>query len=376
MDALPLKVPTVRRHTPGSRGIREMADTRNPEEPETRAPSNSPATTETHLLPDFCSAETLLRVFVVVGLLALAMALLRDPSDPLTTLAPILIFAFWVAFSSLLLLCLLQRWLRQLPMLWQVVMPTLLPVVNTAAVHLVAERYFFAASEDRLRVIAVAALLSLIAMRYFYLIAAWKRELQMVARAREQALRARVRPHFLFNSMNTIASLCRSDPERAEQVTLDLADLFRATFATGATHSLAEELRLARAYLEIEQTRFGERLQVQWDVPPDHELGISLPSLVLLPLVENAVQHGIAPNRVAGSVSVMVRPVKSGFLAEIVNSTGTHTGAGTHTAGDEVRARLHQHFGDRASVRVTREPGRYRVRVELPVSNDTAGSNQ
>ena len=322
------------------------------------------------VLPNFCSTETLLRVFVVVGLLALVVVLLQGADDPLTALAPILMFAFWVAFSSLLLLCLLQRWLRRLPLLWQVVIPTLLPVVNTGLVHLGAERYFFAASEDRLRVIAIAMLLSLIAMRYFYLIAAWQRETRLVAQAREQALRARVRPHFLFNSMNSIAGLCRSDPARAEQVTLDLADLFRATFATGATHSLAEELELVRAYLDIEQTRFGERLALEWDVPPPEQLELQVPSLVLQPLVENAIQHGIAPAREGGRVSVRVAREGSTIRIEISNTLGERTGKGTNTAGDEARARLHHCFGGRAGFETLRRDGNYRIRLTLPATNN------
>ena len=321
------------------------------------------------VLPNFCSTETLLRVFVVVGLLALVVVLLQRADDPLTALAPILMFAFWVAFSSLMLLCLLQRWLRRLPLLWQVAIPTLLPVVNTALVHLGAEHYFFAASEHRLRVIAIAALLSLIAMRYFYLIAAWQHETRLVAQAREQAMRARVRPHFLFNSMNSIAGLCRSDPARAEQVTLDLADLFRATFATGATHSLAEELDLVRAYLDIEQTRFGERLALEWDVPTPEQLDLQVPALVLQPLVENAIQHGIAPVPEAGRVSVRATREGDNIHIEMINTFGERIGTGTNTAGDEARARLKHCFGDRAQFEARRQDGRYRVRLTLPANN-------
>ena len=321
------------------------------------------------VLPDFCSTNTLLRVFVVVGLLALVVVLLQGADDTLIALAPILMFAFWVAFSSLLLLCLLQRWLSRLPLLWQVVIPTLLPVVNTALVHLGAEHYFFAASEDRLRVIGIAALLSVIAMRYFYLIAAWQLETRLVAQAREQALRARVRPHFLFNSMNSIAGLCRSDPEKAEQVTLDLADLFRATFATGATHSLAEELELVRAYLDIEQTRFAERLAVEWDVPPAEQLDVQVPSLLLQPLVENAIQHGIAPSHEGGRVSVRATRAGEHIFIEITNTLGGRDGRGTHTGSDEARARLHHCFGEHARFETERRDGIHQVRLTLPQNN-------
>ena len=325
-------------------------------------------------LPDFCSGETLLRVFILVMLLALVVLLLtyRGP-DPMVALYPIAMFVVWVAFSSLLLLCLLQPLLRRLPLLWQAIVPPVIPVLNTALVHWGAEQASLADGDERLRVVAIALLLSLIAMRYFYLVAAWKEETRLVAQAREQALRARVRPHFLFNSMNSIAGLCRTDPARAEQVTLDLADLFRATFATGAKHSLREELELARTYLNIEQTRFGDRLQVEWDVPDGAYLELPVPSLVLQPLVENAVQHGIAPNRNGGRVRVQAASGEGSTVIQIANTIGDHPGEGTQTATTEVRARLHHCFGDKASLETRRSPEGFLVRCILPVHHNPPG---
>ena len=324
---------------------------------------------EADVLPDFCAGETILRVFILVMVLALVVLLLTDPGpDPMVALYPIAMFITWVAFSSLVLLCLLQRWLRALPMVWQVVIPTAIPVINTALVHWGAEQVFLADGDARLRVIAAAALLSLIAMRYFYLVAAWKEEVRMVAATREQALRARVRPHFLFNSMNSIASLCRNDPGRAEQVTLDLADLFRSTFATGATHSLRDELELARTYLGIEQTRFGDRLEVEWDVAPGDYLDVEVPTLVLQPLVENAVQHGIAPSARGGQIWMRSLMQAGAIVIEIGNSAGEECGTGTHTATEEARARLRHSFGGHARIDCQRVGGEYRVRVTLPLN--------
>jgi len=341
-----------------------MAEQRTSEAPslEPRAPSGQ-------LLPDFCSGETALRVFVVVMILALVVLLLTDGGpDPMLALYPIAFFIIWVAFSSLLVLCLLQPLLNRLPMLWQVVIPTGIPVLNTAIVHWGAEQVFLADSDVRLRVIAVAFLLSLVAMRYFYLVAAWKEETRLVAQAREQALRARVRPHFLYNSMNSIASLCRTDPERAEKVTLDLTDLFRATFATGATHTLAEELELVRAYLEIEQTRFADRLQLEWDVPHFGSFSLLVPTLLLQPLAENAIQHGIAPARAGGRVWVRVREQANHVFVDIGNTVGAGEASGTHTAGADVRARLRHWFGDEAGIESCEDKdGFFSVRVTLPI---------
>lgn len=328
----------------------------------------APRLTPTDVLPDFCSAETLLRVLVFAILVALVILLLRDGlDDPFIAVAPIVLFIAWVALTSLMVLCLLQRWLRRARLLWQVLIPAAVPVLNTALVHLAAEHFALVDGGARLQVVVVAALLSLIVMHYFYLIAAWKQEVQAVAQAREQALRARVRPHFLFNSMNSIAGLCRSDPGKAEQITLDLADLFRATFATREQHSLAEELDLARAYLAIEQTRFGERLQLEWDVAEGSGLPVQVPALVLQPLVENAIQHGVAPSSSGGRVWVRARRQDASAVIEIGNTVGERTGSGTQTAGNDVRARLHHCFGDRAGFAVDRSEDRFEVRVTLPL---------
>jgi two-component system, LytTR family, sensor histidine kinase AlgZ len=332
------------------------------------APDPRPDTPQ--VLPDFCSGETVLRVFVLVMVLALVALLLRGgEADLLSAIAPVFLFICWVAFSSLLVLCLLQRWVRRRGLFPQVVITTLVPVANTALVHLGAEHFEVADSSTRLQVIAVTALLSLIAMRYFHIVAAWQQETRAVARAREQALRARVRPHFLFNSMNTIAGLCRTDPARAEQVTLDLADLFRATFSTASRHSLAEELELVRAYLDIEQSRFGPRLQLEWDLAPAQELQFQVPALILQPLVENAIQHGIAPVPEGGRVRVQALREHGGIWIEIFNTTGPQTGRGTGTATDDVRARLRHAYGNRARLDIQRAAGSFKVRLNLPLAD-------
>jgi len=336
-------------------------------------PGGRRASRGSDVLPDFCSAETLLRVLVLAVLLAVVVLLLRGGhGDPVLALAPLILFIVWVALSSLAVLCLFQRALRTWPLPVQVILPALVPVLNTAAVHMGAESLGLADAAQRWTAIAVAAVLSLIAIHYFYLVAAWKRESQAVAEAREQAMRARVRPHFLFNSMNTIAGLCRSDPVKAEQITLDLADLFRATFAAGPAHSLARELELVRAYLDIEQTRFGERLRVEWDVPETPAFSMQIPTLLLQPLVENAIQHGIAPSLRGGAVQIRVSLDKHTVGIEIANTLGERTGAGTRTAGAEVHARLRQFFGPGATCTAERDKDRYKVTLRLPLDESPA----
>ena len=124
------------------------------------------------------------------------------------------------------------------------------------------------------------------------------------ASARLAELQSRIRPHFLFNALNTALALVRVDPARAESVLEDLAELFRVALAeVGASVTLEAEIELARRYLAIEAVRFGSRLQVQWDIDPRVH-GARVPPLVLQPLVENAVRHGIEPSTQGGQVRV------------------------------------------------------------------------
>ncbi|WP_018871634.1 sensor histidine kinase [Thioalkalivibrio sp. ALJ16] len=321
-------------------------------------------------LPDFCSAETLLRVLMVAVLLALAVALLRGGGQNWhSALALHALFIFWVALTSLLILCGLRGWLRGRPLAAQIVLPPLVPIINTAIVYRLAETLVLADPALRWPVIGVATILSLMAMHYLYLQAAWQRETRAVAAAREQAMRARLRPHFLYNSMNTIAGLCRSDAARAEQITLDLADLFRATFASGDRHSLRAELDLVRAFLGIEQTRFGERLNLDWDCPDHPGLEIEVPTLVLQPLAENAIQHGIAPARGEGRVWVRCRMDSGRVTVVIGNSVEPQARSeGTGTATEAVRLRLQHAFGGQVHFQSRHEPDCFEVSIRFPLA--------
>ena len=144
-----------------------------------------------------------------------------------------------------------------------------------------------------LRTFAISAIVIALAMRYLYVSSEWRRSIVLEAQSRISALQALIRPHFLFNSMNTIASLTRSDPARAEEAVEDLADLLRANLGGPKDRTtLKEELEVAAIYQRIEKLRLGDRLQVDWrvDYLPMRAL---IPSLTIQPLLENAIYHGI-----------------------------------------------------------------------------------
>lgn len=165
-----------------------------------------------------------------------------------------------------------------------------------------------------------------------------------VARARLAELQSRIRPHFLFNTLNSALALVRADPARAEAVLEDLAELFRAALAEGGSSvALADEVQLARRYLDIEAVRFGPRLQVHWQLDAATDAA-QVPPLVLQPLVENAVRHGVEPQSAGGQVWVQTRLQRGQVWVTVVNTLGPDDAApnpGQGMALANVRERLH-----------------------------------
>ncbi|MCU7960103.1 MAG: histidine kinase [gamma proteobacterium symbiont of Bathyaustriella thionipta] len=154
-----------------------------------------------------------------------------------------------------------------------------------------------------LRPLIIAAIGVLLLLRYFYLQHAWKQQVRAEAGARMQSLQSRIRPHFLFNSMNTVANLTRTNPPLAETLLHDMADLFRSSLGDASKSStLIDELRLAKQYLNIEKQRLGDRLVVHWDVSKEIPRDALMPALILQPLLENAVYHGIEPAEEQGHI--------------------------------------------------------------------------
>jgi two-component system sensor histidine kinase AlgZ len=198
------------------------------------------------------------------------------------------------------------------------------------------------------------------------------------ASARLAELQSRIRPHFLFNALNTAIALVRVDPARAEAVLEDLSELFRAALAdVGEATSLEAEVELARRYLEIEAVRFGERLQVQWFI--DERAGrAGVPPLVLQPLVENAVRHGIEPSPQPGLVRVRTQRQRGQVVVTVSNTLGTdpdHPGNPGHgMALQNIRERLRLLHDVAAQCDVWREPGQgadagrdwFHARIVLP----------
>jgi two-component system, LytTR family, sensor histidine kinase AlgZ len=213
-------------------------------------------------------------------------------------------------------------------------------------------------------------IITAVALRYFFFTHEWRRNVEIQAQARVNALQARIRPHFLFNSMNTIASLTRTDPSRAELAVQDLADLFRASLAEQRGQiTLEEELEIAATYERIEKLRLGERLQVNWQVEALPRDAI-VPSLVLQPLLENAIYHGIEPRPDGGTVQVTGERHQDLITIVVRNPlpAGVVVRDGNRVALSNIRERLDLLYGARATIKAGRFDAEYIVTLRFPYS--------
>jgi len=288
------------------------------------------------------------------------LELVQRVADLAAVLEPVLLL-------SLLSLYVLSKWLLHLPYIWGIAIVILLEaawtslVLNAGMVPGEALTLF-----GLVRVWTLCALLTAFVVAYFF----WRRRAYSpaLADARLQALQARIRPHFLFNSINAVLSLIRSDPKRAEDALEDLAELFRALMQDNRRLStLADELALCRQYLNLEQLRLGERLRIDWDVAAMPEDAL-VPQLLLQPLVENAIYHGIEPGMEPGTVRIRIARDKNQvrlLLSNPYHPDYQHR-AGNRMALANIRERLALHFDVEASLDTQVAGDQFEIRIVLP----------
>jgi two-component system sensor histidine kinase AlgZ len=343
----------------------------------------APYRAEHHALPDFCSGPVIFALLVMAGIMVTVMWLAPNNSHGWRGYSVGMLFAVWLALVIGLALCKLRPWLQRLPGtasyagVWLVMV--LIVAAGSAVVHWMDQAMQMALLNDTagdfvLNNIAIAALLGAGMLRYFYLLAQWQTRLAAVSKAQVAALQARIRPHFLFNSMNTVAALIRVDPDAAERTVEDLSELFRAALGEHSTHdgTLGDELTLVERYLAIEQLRLGPRLRVQreWDELP---LTFPLPRLLLQPLVENAVRHGIQPLREGGEVILRGWRERDGIIIEVDNPRGGVPSPGGNGHGlENVRQRVAYRYGPQAQVLAGPMGDRFVVRLQLPEQTGSA----
>ena len=320
-------------------------------------------------IPDFCNLGIMLRLLLIVNLLCFAAAVVRVEARDLwqqflfisTVAQPAIIF-------SLLVMCALRKPFAKLRY-WQAIasISLLEAVIGTMfwwwleiitpfsqPISVWQYGFFFAFATG-------------FALLYFDL---RSRALSpALTEARLQALQARIRPHFLFNSINAVLSLIRAEPKRAERMLEDMSELFRVLMADNRKLTpLADEITLCKRYLEIEDIRLGDRLVVVWkidSIPAD----ALVPPLILQPLVENAVYHGIEPRHVPGTLTIEITSKGKQFRIQLTNpyQTGSTHVSGNRMAIANIRERLQLHFDAEASLKAEVKDETYVVTITLPV---------
>ncbi|MBM95822.1 MAG: histidine kinase [Oceanospirillaceae bacterium] len=341
-----------------------------------RPPSGQTSQLEAFFLPDLCNARAIVYLLMVTEGVVIALNLMESGLADFSwqRFGMVSLFIQWVALVSVALLCQSRHRLAHLAV-WQATAFAMLLVqlvtlmVSLAAEALLPHPY---PGVDWLwvaRNLVVSALVSALALRYFYVQSQWRLQAQAELRARLSALQANIRPHFFFNTLNTVASLIVVDPDKAETMLVDLAQLFRAVLkADDQPSSLQKELALGRRYLDIETIRLGDRLQIDWQIPADLP-NVQIPALLLQPLLENAVYHGIQPQPKGGDIHIQVA-VDDAIAIEISNSKMAESGStsgGNGIALNNIRARLQTRFGDQAKLITTDQGTRYCAVLTLPL---------
>jgi two-component system sensor histidine kinase AlgZ len=318
-------------------------------------------------LPNFRNLGILLRILLIVNVAALAAALVKSATlrgvwnellEISAVVQPLLIL-------SLLALMALNGALKRLPYHLGILAVIVLELALTALLY-AAGRPLLAEAAQLQRYWLLVFIVTVMLLAYFDL--RGRALSPALSEARLQALQARIRPHFLFNSINAVLSLIRQDPKRAEVALEDMADLFRVLMADNRELTpLAREVELCRQYLGLEQLRLGERLKVEWHI--DKMPGDALiPPLVLQPLLENAVYHGIEPRSEPGVISINIYAAREQVHAVLRNPyrhQGNHH-AGNKMALGNIRERLQLHFDAEATLATRVADDNYQVHIVMP----------
>lgn len=353
-------------------------------------------------LPDLCRLPRLAVMLgmaeLVVVVLALAPGGARWDVERFVTASG---FSLWLALTASVLLCVSRAPLSRLsPALGTVVALVgggLVAGLGASMAHVIDTSLGYGLVPGNVSMgrfawgsAAVTMLIVAVVLRYLYINDGWQAQVRASARAEADALQARIKPHFLFNSMNTIAGLVRSDPAVAERAVLDLSDLFRAALGAGESDStLREEVELCERYLAIEQLRLGSRLRSAWRRAEPLPWRLPMPRLVLQPLLENAVLHGISrlPGggeieielaQVGDELAICIRnpapPAREGdILPTLGEEPEGDRPSGNRHAQFSIAQRLRYVYGPRARMTAAWREGYYQVDLRLPVAAGATG---
>jgi two-component system sensor histidine kinase AlgZ len=335
-------------------------------------------------LPEMCTPQAVLRVMVGAEVLAIVLALTSASATyqaSLVKLGLTSLFVQWVALSSTLTVCLLANKIKRLKVINIAVSLSTIVIaftIGASILAIMADSYqkvgvvYYWDTPFIFRNVFIALVLSVMASHYFYVHSQRAEFSRADSGAKYDALQSRMRPHFLFNSLNSIAQLIQVDKDKAEDALLDLADIFRSTLDTRNRISLGEELDVTLRYLRMEGLRLGKRrLNIVWDMDRQTlPFNMEIPPLLLQPLVENAIYHGIQPCKDGGTLGISLYDAGQRLDVVVTNpvppaGTNSHQ-KGNHIAQENLKNRLRLAYGDRANLKISKSEHQYRVSFSIP----------
>lgn len=339
---------------------------------------------EDFFIPDLCNTQAVFSLVVASQLFALIVVVVAHPLPNFdwVSLGMTTLLTQWITLTCAAVICNIRPVLKWVPQRFAIAIALLIILLDTATFSLAGQWILrpqmvgmsFSQHIDYwqiLRNLFISAIISTMVFRYF--VSQYRLRLQEGAElnARLQSLQSRIRPHFLFNSMNIIASLIATDPKTAESVVEDLAELFRASLKeTANAVPLAQEINLCKKYLRIEQLRIGKRLKVVWrqaKLPDD----IEIPMLLLQPLLENAIYHGVQPLPEGGTVKIELSTKADMFRVAVTNPLPTGNGGksdvkGNQMAIENIRNRLSAIYGAKGTLTNVKGEGDFTTVLSFP----------
>ena len=343
-------------------------------------PVNGPGRAAHFRIPELCNVTALTVVILVAQLLVLVL-LLAGPELSWRRFALLSLFVQWVALTSTGLLCVARPVFLRFSLLQGAGLAFLLVMLSTLLVGIASDRALSGGTSliaiDWAAIVrqqAIAGIITGMVLRYFYVQQRLREQERSELQARIQALQSRIRPHFLFNSMNIIASLIAVDPATAESVVEDLSALFRASLNdVGNQVKLSEELALCERYVRIEGLRLGDRLEMDWQID-DVPNTLRVPLLTLQPLLENSIYHGIQPLPEGGKITLRLWYEGGRVNVSITNPVPDLTlrggprsaTTGNHMALNNIRSRLEVLYGPTARLDTEEQDNRFITTLSYP----------
>lgn len=338
----------------------------------------------THFLPDFCHSTFIFRLLLTTELIAFILFIIISSEDPQrwhwASFGLLSLFIQWITLISAAALCLLRTWLIRLPMtlctfLCLVITLSIIIMTSLAAYHfpfLPAQLTPKSSiSLVLLRNSIIGIIITAFLLRYAYVQYQLVQQQKIELQSRLQSLQSRIQPHFLFNSMNNIVSLIPTNPSLAETLIEDLSILLRASLSENSYEvPLSKEIDLAKRYLHLEKLRLNERLKIHWSLPKSSLDHIHVPHLLLQPLLENAIKHGIQPAINGGLIHITITQHDSHLHIFIKNTLSTHStqaSEGHHIGLRNIYERLNALYGKKGQMQTDKTITDYHVSIRIPV---------